>query len=66
MTVKIDGSRSSVAWSIPRAMRAISIASRFRWRPSEYAWIGLSASVSSEWMASRWRTDGWMSMGSTG
>ena len=47
MTVKIDGSRSSVAWSMPRAMRAISIASRFRWRPSEYAWIGLSARVSS-------------------
>ena len=35
MTVKIDGSRSSVASSTPRAIRTISSASRFRWRPSD-------------------------------
>ena len=35
MTVKTDGSRSSVSSSMPRAMRTISIASRLRWRPSE-------------------------------
>ena len=35
MTVNTDGSRSSVASSMPRAIRTISIASMFRWRPSE-------------------------------
>ncbi|CAB4699067.1 unannotated protein [freshwater metagenome] len=33
MTVKIDGSRSSVSSSIWRAMRTISRQSRLRWRP---------------------------------
>ena len=33
MTVKIDGSRSRVASSTPRTIRAISSASRFRCRP---------------------------------
>ena len=35
MTVNNDGSRSSVSWSIPRAIRAISMASVIRCRPSE-------------------------------
>ena len=35
MTVKTEGSRSSVASSMPRAIRTISMASRFRCRPSE-------------------------------
>ena len=34
-TVWMDGSRSSVSWSMPRAMRAISMASLTRVRPSE-------------------------------
>ena len=33
ITVKIDGSRSSVASSTPRAIRMSSSASRLRWRP---------------------------------
>ncbi len=32
-TVISDGSRSSVAWSMPRAMRTISMQSRLRCRP---------------------------------
>ena len=37
MTVKTDGSRSSVASSTPRAIRTISIASRLRCRPEPVA-----------------------------
>ena len=35
MIDKMLGSRSNVSWSTPRAMRAISMPSRLRWRPSE-------------------------------
>ena len=66
MIVTRLGSASIWASVALRAIRTISIASMLRWRPSEYTWITLSVSVSRSNVASRWRTDPWMSTGSTG